>query len=122
MELKLEVLREEVKQFRNKSNRVTKRLLALIALTKSRQKWGRTGEQDYERLALVFGVSGRSLYRWESAYRQGGAHILRPGKSTGRPVSAVRGHTAKKIRDWLALPATQQRSTDQLRPPTQKNR
>ena len=103
MDLRLEVLRKEVKQFRNESQRVTERLLALIELTKYRQKWGRVSEAEYDRLAWRFEVAGRTLYRWEAAYRLQGVRGLIPGRSTGRPVKAVRGHTARKIREWRKL-------------------
>jgi transposase InsO family protein len=103
MDLKLEVLRQEVKLFRKKSERVVTRLLALIELTKFRQKWGQVSERDYERIAVKFEVSGRTLYRWEAAYNRGGAEALVPGKSPGRKPTVIRGHTAKKIREWRKL-------------------
>ncbi len=103
MDLKLTVLRQEVKQFRKNSPRVLKRLLALIELTKFRQKWNRASEQDYDRIAARFGASGRTLYRWEAAYKRGRAKALVPGKSPGRKPAVIRGHTAKKIRAWRKL-------------------
>jgi transposase len=103
MDLKLTVLRQEVKQFRKKSPRVLNRLLALVELTKFRQKWRRVNERDYEQIAARFGASGRTLYRWEAAYKRGGAKALIPGKSPGRKPTEVRGHTAKKIREWRKL-------------------
>lgn len=103
MDLKLTVLRQEVKQFRKHLPRVSNRLLALIELTKFRHKWRRVSEQDYERIATKLGISGRTLYRWEAAYKRGGAKALVPGKSPGRKPTAIRGHTAKKIREWRKL-------------------
>lgn len=103
MELKLQVLRQEVKRFRKISPRVVKRLLALIELTKFRQKHGKVSEADYERLSTRMEISGRTLYRWESAYKRGGADALIPGKAPGRKPQAIRGHTAKKIREWRKL-------------------
>lgn len=103
MDLNLQVLRQEVNQFRKSNPRVVMRLLVLIELTKFRQKWGKVSEQDYERLASRFEASGRTLYRWEAAYKLGGAAALIPDKSKGRPAQTVRGHTAKKIREWRKL-------------------
>lgn len=103
MDLRLAVLRKEVKLFRKNSPRVLNRLLALIELTKFRQKWGRVSEEDHERIAARFGACGRTLYRWEAAYRRGGAEALVPGKSPGRKPTVIRGHTAKKIREWRKL-------------------
>jgi transposase len=103
MDLKLEVLRQEVKLFRKKSERVLTRLLALVELTKFRQKWGRASEQDYERIAAKFGASGRTLYRWEAAYKHGSAEALVPKKAPGRKPTAIRGHTAKRISEWRKL-------------------
>ena len=103
MDLKLNVLRSEVKQFRQESPRLIKRILALIELTKFREKYGRVTESDYERLAVRLEISGRTLYRWEAAYRAGGPKALIPGKAHGRPASAIRGYTAKKIREMRKL-------------------
>jgi transposase len=103
MDLKLQLLRQEVKQFRKKSPRVTQRLLTLIELTKFRVKYGRLSEQDFERFAARFEVSARTLYRWDAAYERGGIQSLIPNKASGRPSSAVRGHIAKKIREMRKL-------------------
>lgn len=103
MDLKLNVLRSEVKQFRQASPRLLKRILALVELTKFREKYGRVTESDYERLAVRLEISGRTLYRWEAAYRAGGPKALIPGKAHGRPASAIRGYTAKKIREMRKL-------------------
>ena len=81
MNLKLDVLRKEVKQFRKNSPRVLKRFLALIELTKFRHKYGCVKESEYEQIAGRFETSGRSLYRWEAAYRSGGAEGLIDRKS-----------------------------------------
>lgn len=97
MDLKLQTLRQEVKQFRKKSGRVTRRILALIELTKFRKKWRCVSERDHEQIALRLGVSSRTLYRWEALYKKGGAHALIPGKAPGRKPKVIRGHTAKKI-------------------------
>ncbi len=99
MNLKLDVLRQEVKQFRKNSPRILKRFLALIELTKFRQKHGRVRESDYEQIAGRFETSGRTLYRWEAAYRNGGQAALVPEKACGRKPSVIRGHTAKKIHE-----------------------
>jgi transposase len=103
MDLKLQVLRQEVKQFRDKDQRVWGRLLALIELTKFRHKHVRVKEDDYERIASRFEKSGRTLRRWEALYQRGGAKSLVAGKAPGRTASAIRGHTAKKIREWRKL-------------------
>lgn len=97
MDLKLQTLRREVKQFGKNSARVTQRLLALIELTKFRTKHGCVKESDYASLAARLEVSGRTLYRWEAAYKRGGALALVPIKAPGRKAHAIRGHTAKKI-------------------------
>lgn len=103
MDLRLQVLRQEVKPFRKNNPRVLKRFLALIELTKFRQKYGRVRESEYEQIAARFELSGRTLYRWEKLYRQGGGDALIPDKSSGRKATVVRGHTAKKIREWRKL-------------------
>lgn len=103
MNLKLEVLRQEVKKFRKNSPRVLKRLLALIELTKFRRKHGRVNESDYERLADRHEISARTLYRWEAAYEAGGVQGLVPGKACGRPANGIRGHTAQKITQMRKL-------------------
>lgn len=103
MDLKLQSLRQEVKQVRKNSPRVLKRLLALIELTKFRHKHGRVNEADYERLAARQEVSARTLYRWEAAYKAGGVQTLQPGKACGRKADPVRGHTARKITQMRKL-------------------
>ena len=97
MDLKLQSLRQEVKQVRKNSPRVLKRLLALIELTKFRHKYGRATEADYERLAARQEISARTLYRWDAAYDLGGVKALAPIEACGRKPQAIRGHTAKKI-------------------------
>lgn len=103
MDLNLDVLRMEVKQYRKEFPRLLKRILSLIELTKFREKYGRVTELDYEKLAARVEVSGRTLYRWEAAYLEGGVKALMPGKASGRPATAIRGHTAKKIREMRKL-------------------
>lgn len=103
MDLKLQSLRQEVKQVRNNSPRVLKRLLALIELTKFRHKHLRASEADYERLAARQEISARTLYRWEAAYSAGGVKGLVPGKACGREPKAIRGHTAQKITQMRKL-------------------
>ncbi len=103
MDLKLSILGEEAKEFRNNNSRVFKRFLALIELLKFRQKHGCVRECDYEQIAARFEVSGRTLYRWEAAYLKSGAVGLIPKKSRGRSAQPVRGHTAKKIREMRKL-------------------
>jgi hypothetical protein len=46
MDLKLNVLRSELKQFRQESPRLIKRILALIELTKFREKYGRVTDGE----------------------------------------------------------------------------
>ena len=70
MDLKLHVLRKEVKQIDKKSARLTRRFLVLIELTKFRLKHGRAGESDFEQIAARFEMSGQTLPRWEAAYKQ----------------------------------------------------
>lgn len=103
MDLKLQTLRPEVKQFGKKSERVTQRFLVLIELTKFREKWRRVSERDYEQIALRFDVSSRTLYRWEALYKKGGANALIPSKAPGRKPRGIRGHTAKKITEMRKL-------------------
>ena len=100
MDLKLEVLRREVKQFQSKSVRVSERLLALIALAKHAEKWPRLGDVDYAKVACRFEVSGRTLRRWEKAYRSSGVKALLPKKACGRKAKAIRGKVASHITQW----------------------
>jgi transposase len=100
MDLKLQLLRLEVKRFRKNSPRLTQRLLALIELTKWISKHGEASEGDVERIAAKFLTSARTLYRWQAAYRRGGVRALSPKGGAGRPRWFVRGHTAKKIREY----------------------
>ncbi|MGK5087136.1 DDE-type integrase/transposase/recombinase [Bdellovibrionota bacterium FG-2] len=103
MDLKLSVLRQEVKRFQKENPRVVVRLLTLIELVKHSQSWGPATEQDRERIAVRQGTTGRTLYRWEAAYRSRGVEALIPNKSSGRPATVIRGHTAKRIREWRKL-------------------
>lgn len=103
MDLKLEVLRKEVKHFRSKSIRVTERLLALIELTKHAERWPRFGDGDYEKIGARFEVSGRTLRRWEKAYKEGGVKALVPRKACGRKPKAIRGKIAGHITQWRKL-------------------
>jgi transposase len=103
MDLKLTVLRQEVKQFRKNSPRVLERLLVLIELTKFRHQHGQVKESDYERLAGRMDSSARTLYRWEAAYESGGVQALIPVKACGRKADAIRGHTAQKITQMRKL-------------------
>lgn len=103
MDFNLTVLRQEAKPFRKNFPRVLKRFLALIELTKFRHKYGRVKESEYEQIAARFETSGRTLYRWEAAYRQGGEGALVPGKACGRKPAIIRGHTARKIREMRKL-------------------
>lgn len=98
MDLKLQVLRQEVKQYRKISVRVTERLFALIELTKFRHKYGQVGESDYERLADRQEISARTLYRWAAAYERGGVRALEPKKAPGRKPTPIRGHVARWVR------------------------
>jgi transposase len=97
MDLKLDVLREEVKQFRKENQDVFERLLALIALTKFCLKHARVTEADYERIAARLEISGRTLYRWAAAYERKGVSGLKPKKACGRKPNGIRGHVAKKV-------------------------
>lgn len=103
MDLNLDVLRQEVKQFRKNSPRVLRRFLALIELTKFRHKHGSVRESGYEQIAGRYDTSGRTLYRWEALYKSGGGSALIPGKAPGRVAQSIRGHTAKKIREMRKL-------------------
>ena len=103
MNLKLDVLRKEVKQFRKNSPRILKKFLALIELTKFRQRYGCVRECEYEQIAGRFETSSRTLYRWEAAYKSGGVEALIPGKARGRRPEVIRGHRAKKIREMRKL-------------------
>jgi transposase len=101
--LNLQVLRHEVKHFGKKSPRLQHRLLALIELTKFREKWRCVTERDMERIGLRFEVSARTLFRWEAAYKKNGITGLTPRKSPGRCPNPIRGHVAKKIREMRKL-------------------
>lgn len=100
MDLKLEVLRKEVNRFRSKSVRITERLLALIELVKYREKWPRLGDSDYEKIGCRFEISGRTLRRWEKAYRLGGVRAIVPKRAPGRKPKSIRGIIASKITQW----------------------
>lgn len=100
MDLKLEVLRREVKRFRKNSPRLVLRLLALIELTKFRHKHGSVSESDYGRLADRHEISARTLYRWEAAYRRDGVRALEPKKAPGRKARPIRGHAARWVRHY----------------------
>lgn len=103
MDLKLTVLRQEAKSFRKKFPRVLRRFLALIELTKFREKHGCVRESEYEQIAGRFETSARTLYRWEATYCEGGADALIPGRACGRKAAVIRGHTAKKICEMRKL-------------------
>lgn len=103
MDLRLEVLRKEVKLFQRTAPRVLERLLGLLELTKFRHKHGRVTESDYELLAGRQEISARTLYRWEAAYKIGGVGALVPGKSCGRSANGIRGHNAQKITQMRKL-------------------
>ncbi len=102
MDLKVGVLRREVKQYRGKSVRVTERLMVLLEVAK-RGSDSRLAELEYERIALQFGISARTLYRWVAAYEQGGVEALVPHHSHGRKAEPIRGHTAKKIVEYRRM-------------------
>jgi transposase len=101
MDLKLGVLRQEVKRYRVENLRLAERLLALIEVTKC----GKSGlsELDAQRVAMRFGISPRTLRRWKAAYERGGVQKLCPGKAPGRKAKAIRGFTAKKVVQWRKL-------------------
>ncbi len=103
MDLKLEVLRREVKHFQPKSVRVTERLLALIELAKFAEKWRRLGDRDYDKIGSRFEVSGRTIRRWETAYKTAGVKALIPKKACGRKAKAIRGKVASHITRWRKL-------------------
>ena len=103
MDLKLQVLRQEVKRIGKKNQRVKTRLLALISLTKFLSKWNKVSEADYDRIAIDFNVSGRTLRRWRIAFELGGVKELTPSRHPGRKAKPIRGLTAKKIREWRKL-------------------
>lgn len=103
MDFNLTVLRSEAKKFSKNNPRILKRFLVLIELTKFRHKHGNIREIDFEQIAARFELSSRTLYRWVSAYSKGGAEALTPSKACGRRSTAVRGHTAKKIKEWRKL-------------------
>lgn len=100
MDLKLQSLRQEVKRYRKNSPRLTQRLLALIELAKWIDKHGHASEADIERIAARFLTSARTLYRWQAEYRLRGVRGLQPKGGAGRPRWFIRGHTAKKIREY----------------------
>jgi len=102
MNLKLSVLRREVKQYRGKSVRVTERLLALLEVTK-RSGAGGLSELECERISMQFGISSRTLRRWVAAYERGGSEMLVPQRITGRKAEPIRGYTAKKIVEYRTL-------------------
>lgn len=102
MDLKLSVLRSEVKLYRSKSVRVTERLLALSEVVKRRSDSG-LSDLECQRIALQFAISARTLRRWVACYERGGAEAITPQRNTGRKAQPVRGHTAKKIVEYRRL-------------------
>ena len=102
MKLNIQSLRREVKFFGSKNERVLKRFLALIELSKVQQT-RRVKEFDYDRIGSRFDASGRTLYRWEKSYLSGGARALLPKKARGRSAVVIRGHTAQKIISMRSL-------------------
>jgi len=102
MDLKLGVLRREVKQYRSKSARVTERLLALIEVVKRAGSESALSELECERIALQFGISARTLRRWVAAYERDGVEAIVPRRHPGRKAEPILGHTAKKIVEYLA--------------------
>ncbi|MEK7339887.1 MAG: hypothetical protein AABZ92_04145 [Verrucomicrobiota bacterium] len=80
--------------------RVLKRLLCLIELTKFMQKWPKANDEDYEHIAAKYDASGRTLRRWEAAYRINGAKGLVPKKAKGAKIKPVRGHAKDLILRW----------------------
>jgi len=52
---------------------------------------------------VCFGLSGRTIRRYVSAYEQGGAQAIEPRKNAGRKTTPIRGHTAKKIVEYRRL-------------------
>jgi transposase InsO family protein len=103
MNLKLSVLRREVKQFRGASVRVTERLLALIEVVKRSGPSGELSELECERISVQFGKSTRTLRRWIVQYERDGVSGIVPRRNSGRRADPIRGHTAKKIAEWRRL-------------------
>jgi transposase len=103
MDLKLPVLRMEVKQLRKSEPRVVERLLALIEVAKVCQDWGEVAEADIQRIAARSETSARTLYRWMKAYDEGGVQALIPKSPPGRKANPIRGWVAKKIREYRKL-------------------
>jgi transposase len=103
MDLKVGVLRREVKQYRGKSARITERLLSLTEVAKRSGSDGALSELECERIAVQFGIGARTLRRWVAAYEQGGVEAIVPRRNTGRKALPIRGHTAKKIVEYRQL-------------------
>lgn len=103
MDLKLGVLRREVKRYRSKSARITERLLALTEVAKRSGRTGELSELECERIAVQFGISARTLRRYIAAYEQGGVEAMVPRRNSGRKPNPIRGHTAKKIIEYRRL-------------------
>ena len=103
MDLKLSVLRREVKQYRSKSVRITERLLTLIEVAKRSGSGGELSEVECERIAVQFSISARTLRRWVAAYERGGVEAIVPRRNPGRKAEPIRGHTAKKIVEYRTL-------------------
>ena len=96
MHLSLKVLRSEVKAYRRKNPRVTRRLLALCELAK-RQMDHRILDLDYQQVALRAEVSGRTLYRWVAEYLKNGIQGLIPEAAPGKKAKVISGWTAHLI-------------------------
>jgi transposase len=101
MDLKLGLLRQEVKRYRVENIRLTERLLALIEVAKYDRS--KLSELNCQRISMRFGISPRTLRRWRALYEVGGIQKLAPGKAQGRRANAIRGFTAKKIQQWRKL-------------------
>ena len=76
------------------------RLLTLIELAKRKESKRQLCMLDYERVAVEFEISTRTLLRWKKGYEQQGVKGLVPKVSTGRPACPINGYTAKKITDY----------------------
>lgn len=100
MDLTLPVLRRQANEFRKTSPRVTKRILALIELAKRIESVGFVRDLDYEKVAIEFGTSARTVFRWKKGYQEKGVKGVIPKASPGRRKSPIKGFTAKKIMEF----------------------
>lgn len=98
MNLKMLKLEKEIKHYRNKNQRLTVRLIVLLELSKVQLRRP-LRDGDYRLVASRFEKTARTLYNWKQLYDKGGALKLAPRKAPGKKPEAIKGWTAKIIKE-----------------------